>query len=48
MKEEKCCYPDCSKIDGDVKEMFCLEHAKLARFIIEMVKANIELDDVLN
>lgn len=44
---ESCCYPDC-KTEITTKDEFCLEHAKLARFIIEMVKVNINLDDVLN
>lgn len=41
-----CCYPDCLKADKDVAEGFCLEHANLARFIIDLVGTNISLGDL--
>ncbi len=45
--ENACCYPDCKAADSEAKDGFCLEHAKLARFIIDMVHANFELGDFL-
>ena len=45
--EETCLFPDCKQAEKGNKNGFCLEHAKLARFIIDVIHANISLDDIL-
>lgn len=44
-EENYCCYPDCKSADAHTKAGLCLEHEKLARFIIETSRWNLTLND---